>query len=109
MFTVQVRVNTRNCFIPSSIAKIRQGTKSSIDQDVGRQELWSVDCVGIPETLVKFRACALWLATHLQLSASEKSLMALLGDMHKEVICLLIYDGMKWGQLGVHYMVLEIK
>lgn len=35
--------------------------------------------------------------------------MALVGDMHKEIICLFIYNGKKWGQLGVHYMVLELK
>lgn len=29
--------------------------------------------------------------------------------MHKEEICLLAYDRMKWGQIGVYYLTLDIK
>lgn len=59
MFTVQVRINTKNYFTSNRIVKIRQEARSSVDKDVGRQELWSVDCVSILQNLVKFRACAL--------------------------------------------------
>ena len=56
---MQVRINTKNYFTSNRIVKIRQEARSSVDKDVGRQELWSVDCVSILQNLVKFRACAL--------------------------------------------------
>ena len=68
---MQVRISTRNYFTSNRIVTIRQEARSSVDKDVGRPELWSVDCVSIPQNLVKFRACALWIAIQLLLNSSE--------------------------------------